>query len=63
MPGFDPRPVHVALLDDKVPLGDDFLPVLRFSSSSITRLTLHIHSFNTDAKWDAPRRPGRKSGE
>jgi hypothetical protein len=40
---FDPRPVPVRLVVDKVALGQVSLPVLRFPPVSILPPPLHIH--------------------
>jgi hypothetical protein len=43
-PIFDPRPVYVGFLVDKVALGEVYLPVFRFYAVSIIPLMLRIHS-------------------
>jgi len=40
-PGFDPRPVHVTFVVDKVALGQLYLPVLRLSPVRIMPLVLY----------------------
>ena len=45
-PGFDPRPVHVRFVVDKVALGQAFLRVLRFIHVRIIPQLIHAHLFN-----------------
>jgi len=45
-PGFDPRPVQVRFVVDKVALGQAFLRVLRLIHVSIIPQLLHTHLFN-----------------
>jgi hypothetical protein len=49
MPRFNPEPVHVTLVMDKVAMGQGFLQVLRSSPVSITSQIVHTHPFITDA--------------
>jgi branched-subunit amino acid transport protein len=44
--GFDPRPVHVRFVVDKVALGQTFLRVLRFIHVSIIPQLLQTNLFN-----------------
>jgi hypothetical protein len=45
-PGFNPRPLHVEFVVDKVALGPDFLRVCRFSPASRILPVLSTHSFS-----------------
>jgi hypothetical protein len=45
-PGFNPRPLHVEFVVDKVALGPDFLRVFRFSPASRILPVLGTHSFS-----------------
>jgi len=45
-PGFNPRPLHVEFVVDKVALGLDFLRVCRFSSANKILPVPNTHSFS-----------------
>jgi len=45
-PGFNPGPLHVEFVVDKVALGPDFLRVFRFSPASRILSVFSTHSFS-----------------
>jgi hypothetical protein len=49
--GFNPRPVHVGFVVDKVAMGQVFLQVLRYSPVSIVPPLLHIPSLSTNNEY------------
>jgi hypothetical protein len=58
--GFDPRPVHVRSVVDKVTLGQVFLQVLRFHPVSIIQpmLHTHLHLYVAHTRRDKSAKPG-----
>lgn len=42
-PGLDPRPVLTEVLEDKVAVGQSFLPILLFSPARVTSQILYSH--------------------